>query len=148
MKFIDPHPYTCSVCGHEGSKAVKELLSEMAVCDSCSASLKSIGRHMNERVDEHSAFYYAISLLMRIESNLGIDIPDEAVETIRPWKLVRWLTIREVAKVVHTIVNTASFSSLVDAVVSALKEEFPQCSAEFDIDTPLLDIIKGSGDDT
>lgn len=98
--------------------------------------------------DENSAFHDAISLLMRIESNLGIDIPDEAVEEIRPWALVRWLTIREVAKVVHTIANTASFSSLVDAVVSALKEEFPQCSAEFDIDTPLLDVIRSASGDS
>jgi transcription elongation factor Elf1 len=147
MKFIDPHPYTCPACGHEGSKTVKELLSGKAVCDACPASLSSIGKQMNEKVDENSAFHDAISLLMRIESSLGIDIPDEAIEKVRPWKQVRWLTIREIAVSVHTIADAASFSSIVDVVVSAIKEEFPQCVAEFDIDTPLLDVIKRAGGD-
>ena len=145
MKFKDPLPYTCPACGHGGSKAVKELLSEKAICDACAASLSSISKRMNELVDENSSFHDAISLLMRVESNLEIEVPDEAIEKVRPWKQVRWLTVREIASAVHTVADASSFSSIVDVVVSAVKEEFPQCPAEFDIDLPLHDVIKSAG---
>lgn len=148
MKFIDPMPYDCPVCGHEASKTVQELISEKAVCDACSASLGAIGRQMNELIDKNSAFYYVIMLVMRIETNLGIEVPDEAIEKVRPWGQMRWLTVREIAMEVHSIANLGSLSSVTDSVVTALREEWPKCSGEFDIDAPLFEVIRGAGGDS
>lgn len=141
-------PYDCPACGHKASKNVKELLSEKAVCDACSASLSSIGRRMNELIDEASAYYEAIMILMRVEKNLGIEVPDEAVEKVRAWGDARWLTVRELALAVHSMANSEPFTSVADAVVAALREEYPKCPEEFDIDTPLFEVIRNADFDS
>jgi hypothetical protein len=144
MKFIDPSTYTCPTCGHEGTKAVCEMLTEKAVCDECSASLGVIGKRMNDLVDENWAFHYAVELLMRIEDEHAVIVPDSAVEAVRPWSQIRWITIQEIAKAVQSEKSVSDLSACLNIVMSAFKKEHPRCPSDIDVQVPLLDVIKSS----
>jgi hypothetical protein len=140
MRFQDPLEITCSACGRMAMVHVRSLLQLEATCPVCLKSLRDIGLSMRASCDKAATVFGAVQIIMQIEDDQGLKIPDAVVEQIKSWEE---LTIRN-------LVEAARRSLVADCrlphesemmVTSAIKSQFPSSPDILDFDVPLLDAI-------
>jgi hypothetical protein len=95
---------------------------------------------MRASCDGAAAFLFAAQIIMRIEDDQGLEIPDSVVERIRDWEE---LTIRDLVEATaRSLVadgRTPQESEIM--VTSAIKSQFPSAPDILDFNAPLLDAI-------
>jgi len=140
MRFLDPLEITCAACGKMIKVRVRALLRLEASCPTCHASFRDIGLTMRASCDGAAAFLFAAQIIMRIEDDQGLEIPDSVVERIRPWEE---LTIRDLVEATaRSLVadgRTPQESEIM--VTSAIKSQFPSAPDILDFNAPLLNAI-------
>lgn len=136
MWFKDSASCTCESCKRDSLIAVKSLSSLQAVCPFCNASFRACGREMIDALDEESAFYSAVSIIVEIERETGITIPDPPTNT---W---RSLTLRALIQWIQRSIDDADYCADASAVtLSAVAKEFPSALNPPNLEISLLDAI-------
>jgi hypothetical protein len=138
MKFRDPFACRCISCGTETTFPVRQLLALTAHCPSCGASLNEIGLRMRRSVDEVAIFSSALPIIMHVEKHLGITITDESAEEVCARNE---LTLTDLASLVRRASPSVSPTLADEAIVSAVRSEFPRAPESPDFTAPLLDAI-------
>jgi hypothetical protein len=140
MRFQDPSECTCKSCGVKSAIPVRELLRLTASCPKCQASFGEVGLSMRALSDDAATFFDAVQIIMQVEDDLGIEIPDSTVEEIKPWEQ---LTIRDLIVVTDRCVPEprAVKSTAEGAVASAIRTLFPSSPDPLSYDTPLQDAL-------
>jgi len=137
MRFIDPMPYNCPACGVDAVLPVRELLSLSAHCPACGAALDEIGLGMRRLVDDNISFFHGVDIIMYLENHLGIQIPDQHVITGEDWSKV---TLNDLAAAARRSSLSTSPSLIDETIRSAVRELFPNASANIDFTLPLRDV--------
>ena len=89
MRFQDPLEITCSACGRMAIVHVRPLLKLEATCPVCRKSLDDIGHSMRTSSDKAATFFDAVQIIMQIEDDQGLMIPDAVLEEIKPWEKLK-----------------------------------------------------------
>ena len=133
MRYMDPLNVTCTDCGRNVMVSVRLLLQLTAQCPRCSASLRQIGVKMTEAYDKCATHYDAVRILLQIEDEQGIRIPDSAIEQITAWEKI---TVGHLISAAHSCLGKDRFteSEATAAVRSAIIAEFPSAPTEFSTD--------------
>lgn len=89
MRFQDPLEITCSACGRMAIVHVRPLLKLEATCPVCRKSLDDIGHSMRTNCDKAATFLDSVQIIMQIEDDQGLMIPDAVLEEIKPWEKLK-----------------------------------------------------------
>lgn len=93
---------------------------------------------MRRTVDEVSTSYNATLIIMRIEEELGITIPEEMEE---PACTSNDVTLHDLVMIVNRCSLTLDFAKAEQVVRSAVRAEFPDAPESLDFTAPLLNAI-------
>ncbi len=95
---------------------------------------------MRTSCDGAATFFCAVQIIMQIEGDQGLKIPDAIVERIKPWEE---LTIRDLVEATSRCLVTESRLPQESEMMvrSAIKSQFPSAPDTIDFDTPLLAAI-------
>ncbi len=140
MRYQDPLTITCTACDSSAPISVRALLQLLAICPKCGASLRDIGISMRRECDKVTTSYDAIRIIMEVEAELQVEIPDAVVEQQNAWENS---TVQDlISATAHCLGSSDKSSSKArDAVFAAIKKLFPESPIELPLDVPLLDAI-------
>ena len=139
MRFQDPLEIKCDACGATIAVPVRSLLRLEAFCPDCQASLREIGLAMRANCDETATFFKAVEVIMQIEDEHGVQIPDSVVQDTGLWEQ---LTIRDLVNAAHSCLDDRDNELCAETVVfTAIKTLFPNVQETLPLDAPLLDAI-------
>jgi hypothetical protein len=94
--------------------------------------------------NDSATFFDAVQIIMQVEDEQGLEIPDSIVEEIRPWER---LTISDlIAATDRCLSSSRAVRSAEQAVVSAIRTLFPSSPDSLDHHAPLLDAIAPNRD--
>ncbi|MEM7010564.1 MAG: hypothetical protein AAF585_03680 [Verrucomicrobiota bacterium] len=95
---------------------------------------------MRQFSDEVRTFFDSVQIILQIEEDHAIQIPDSVIESISPWEE---LTLRNLVtatqRCLHTSLDHPDSAEV--AVTTAVEKLFPSISRPIDFDAPLLEAI-------
>ena len=93
---------------------------------------------------ESATFSDAVQIIMQVEEEQGLEIPDSTIKEISPWER---LTINDlIAATDRCLSSSRTGRSAEQAVVSAIRTLFPLSPDSLDHFAPLLDAIAPNRD--
>ncbi|MCA9178805.1 MAG: hypothetical protein KDB14_30290 [Planctomycetales bacterium] len=100
---------------------------------------------MRAQCDKAAAFFSAVQIILQIESEHGLHIPDTVVEQIKPWEE---LTIRDLVEATNRCLaaDCRPLHQTEAMVASAIKSAFPDAPDMLDFDAPIMDAIEPDRD--
>ena len=99
---------------------------------------------MRARGNDSATSFDAVQIIMQVEDEQGIEIPDSIIDEIKPWER---LTISDlIAATERCLSSTRTVRSAEQAVASAIRTLFPSSPDSLDHHTPLLDAIAPNRD--
>jgi hypothetical protein len=93
---------------------------------------------MRKSCDEVATLVYAVEIVLFVEEQLGITIPDTLIDNEMPRDQI---TLRFLTSIVETVLPPGGESAAAAAVASAVRCEFPDAVDPLDMDAPLLDAV-------
>jgi len=94
---------------------------------------------MRTTCDQTATYFKAVEIIMQIEDDHGVELPDSVVQETRPWEQ---LTIRDIVNAVHACLGGTDNESRAEAaVISAIQTVCPNAQGMLPLDIPLLDAI-------
>ncbi len=95
---------------------------------------------MRALCDKTATFFDAVQIIMQIEEDQAVEIPDSVVEQVEPWEE---LAIRDLVEATERClaIDHGSRSDAEAAVISAIKTQYPSAPEMLPFDVPLLDAI-------